>query len=296
MEKIFSFFKNKYTRLGFSILSPLYPIFLICVGWLSFGYSLEPTSPIPLFLLYVLVNFIFGGLFFYTRKQILTRFSVCISPLILFLILMLSFGEWYLIIPPVAVCFVVFLASGAGETLKTVLGTLYLMMFVVGAFVYLTMLSFNLTPKLLLQDLVFGNYCDVSNRSNEYVYSENGTYRLVQYIDDAGDERKATSFYVEETAEDIHLWYLNCYKTIDSLKVLVTMHREEVEYSWLSDTELYIDEREKNIPELFEKARMPEEEEDEDGESAAGVKKPIVFETISAESETETAEPEESAE
>lgn len=296
MEKIFSFFKNKYTRLGFSILAPLYPIFLIYVGWLSFGYSLEPTAPIPLFLLYVLINFIFGGLFFYTRKQILTRFSVCISPLILFLILMLSFGEWYLIIPPVAVCFVVFLASGAGETLKTVLGTLYLMMFVVGAFVYLTMLSFNLTPRLLLQDLIFGNYCDISDRSNEYLYSTDGTYRLVQYVDDAGDERKATSFYVEETAEDIHLWYLDCYRTIDSLKVLVTMHREDVEYHWISDTKLYIDEREKNIPELFELARLPDEEEDEDGESTSTVKKPIVFETEVSENDIETAETGESAE
>lgn len=296
MEKIFSFFKNKYTRLGFSILAPLYPIFLIYVGWLSFGYSLEPTAPIPLFLLYVLVNFIFGGLFFYTRKQILTRFSVCISPLILFLILMLSFGEWYLIIPPVAVCFVVFLASGAGETLKTVLGTLYLMMFVVGAFVYLTMLSFNLTPRLLLQDLIFGNYCDISDRSSEYLYSTDGTYRLVQYVDDAGDERKATSFYVEETAEDIHLWYLDCYRTIDSLKVLVTMHREDVEYHWISDTKLYIDEREKNIPELFELARLPDDEEDEDGESTSTVKKPIVFETEVSENDIETAETEESAE
>lgn len=296
MEKIFSFFKNKYTRLGFSILAPLYPIFLIYVGWLSFGYSLEPTAPIPLFLLYVLINFIFGGLFFYTRKQILTRFSVCISPLILFLILMLSFGEWYLIIPPVAVCFVVFLASGAGETLKTVLGTLYLMMFVVGAFVYLTMLSFNLTPRLLLQDLIFGNYCDISDRSSEYLYSTDGTYRLVQYVDDAGDERKATSFYVEETAEDIHLWYLDCYRTIDSLKVLVTMHREDVEYHWISDTKLYIDEREKNIPELFELARLPDEEEDEDGESTSTIKKPIVFETEVSENDIETAETGESAE
>lgn len=170
------------------------------------------------------------------------------------------------------------------------------MMFVVGAFVYLTMLSFNLTPRLLLQDLIFGNYCDISDRSSEYLYSTDGTYRLVQYVDDAGDERKATSFYVEETAEDIHLWYLDCYRTIDSLKVLVTMHREDVEYHWISDTKLYIDEREKNIPELFELARLPDEEEDEDGESTSTIKKPIVFETEVSENDIETAETGESAE
>lgn len=298
MDTVLSFFKNKWTRFGFSFLAPLYPAFLIYVGWLSFAYSLEPTAPIPLFLLYVLVNFLFGGLFFYTRKQILTRLSICIAPLILFLILMLSFGEWYLIIPPVAICLFVFLASGVGETLKTVLGALYLMMFVVGALVYLTMLHFNLTPRSLIQDFFFENNCDISNRSTSYVYSTEGTYRLVKYTDNAGNERKVTSFYVEETESDIHLWYLDCYRTLDSLKVLVTMYEDEVEYRWLSDTTLYIDEREKNIPELFEKARTPDDEEEEDEENASTVKKPIIFETDDTASieENETAETEESAE
>lgn len=288
MEQVISFFKNKWTRFGFSFLAPLYPIFLVYITWLSFAYSLEPTAPIPLFLLYVLLNFIFGGLFFYTRKQVITRISVCIAPLILFIMMIMSFGEWYMIIPPVAISAVVFLASGAGETLKTVLGTLYLMMFVVGALVYLTMLHFNLTPKLLLHDLLFGNYCDISTRSDNYVYSEDGTYRLVQYVDDAGNERKATAFYVEETENDVHLWYLDCYKTSDSLKVLVTMHQDEVEYYWMSDTDLYIDGREKNIPEMFEKARANSDEESAATES---VKKPIIFaETDSSAEETAAAE------
>lgn len=306
MDTVLSFFKNKWTRFGFSFLAPLYPAFLIYVGWISFAYALEPTAPIPLFLLYVLVNFLFGGLFFYTRKQILTRISICIAPLIMFLILMLSFGEWYLIIPPVVICLIMFLASGVGETLKTVLGALYLMMFVVGALVYLTMLHFNLTPRFLLQDFFFGNYCDISNRSSSYVYSNDGTYRLVKYTDNAGNERTVTSFYVEEAENDVHLWYLNCYKTLDSLKVLVTMYENEVEYHWISDTKLYIDEREKDIPELFEKARMPKEDENEDenGEGGSTIRKPVVFtdgnsdQTDEADNtnEAETAENEENAE
>lgn len=273
MEKILDFFKNKWVKRAVSVLSLGYPLFLIFVDWLAFAYSLEPTSPIPLFLLYVLVNFIFGGIFFYTRKQIATRFSVCISPLLVFLLMIAAFGEWYMIVPPLLICAFGFLACGAGETLKTVLGTIYLLMFVVGALVYMTLLHFNLTP----QKLIFRDFCDLSQRSTDYVYSENGSYRLVRYIDQKNSERVTVRYYVEDTSEDYHLWYLDCYRHFGSLKVLVTVRRDMVDCEWISDTELYIDERVKDIPELFEKQRLENEGGDEEEETASAIRKPIVF-------------------
>ena len=281
MNKVINFFKNRWCRLFFSIFSLAFPAFLIGVDWLAFAYSIEPVNPIALFLLYVLVNFIFGGLMFYTRKQILTRFSLCISPLIIFLMMIIDFGNWYLIIPPLAICTVTFLASGAGETLKTVLGTIYLMMFVVGALVYLTLLHFNLTPQTFLPQNL--NYCDLENRTYAYDYSPENTYRLVTYLDDDNPERVSATFYVEETENDIELPFMKAYRHFGSLKVLVTVHQDTLKYQWKSDTELYIDGRLKNIPDLFEQARTPEGEEEEE---KTGVKKPIVFD----EEETDTEE------
>lgn len=295
MEKILYFFKNKWVKRAVSLLSLGYPVFLVFLDWLAFAYSLEPTNPIPLFLLYVLVNFIFGGLFFYTRKQIATRFSVCISPLLAFLLMIAAFGEWYMIVPPLLICVFGFLACGAGETLKTVLGTIYLLMFVVGALVYLTLLHFNLTP----QKLVFQDFCDLSQRSADYVYSENGSYRLVRYIDQKNSDRVTVRYYVEDTSEDYHLWYLDCYRHFDSLKVLVTVRREMVDCEWVSDTELYIDERVKDIPALFEKQRLENEDEDEEEETASAIRKPIVFdidEPDETEATGEESAPDENAE
>ena len=280
MDKVIAFFKNNWCKRGFSLLSILYPLFLIHVDWLAFAYSLEPTNPIALFLLYVLVNFIFGGLMFYTRKQIITRVCLCISPLIIFLMMIVAFGNWYMIIPPLAITAVVFLASGAGETLKTILGTIYLMMFVVGALVYLTLLHFNLTP----QTLLLKNYCDLSDRSFTYEYSPEGTYRLVTYVNDDNPERISATYYIEETENDVQIWYLNAYRHFDSLKVLVTVHQDTLEYHWESDSELYIDGRLKDIPELFVQQRTPDDEEEE--EEVSSVKKPIVFD------EEETADDE----
>ena len=280
MDKVIAFFKNNWCKRGFSLLSILYPLFLIHVDWLAFAYSLEPTNPIALFLLYVLVNFIFGGLMFYTRKQIVTRVCLCISPLIIFLMMIVAFGNWYMIIPPLAITAVVFLASGAGETLKTILGTIYLMMFVVGALVYLTLLHFNLTP----QTLLLKNYCDLADRSFTYEYSPEGTYRLVTYVNDDNPERISATYYIEETENDVQLWYLNAYRHFDSLKVLVTVHQDTLEYHWESDSELYIDGRLKDIPELFVQQRTPDDEEEK--KEVSSVKKPIVFD------EEETADDE----
>ena len=286
MDKVIAFFKNNWCKRFFSLFSIAYPVFLLHVDWLAFAYSLEPTNPIALFLLYVLVNFVFGGLMFYTRKQIVTRFCLCISPLLVFVMMIVAFGNWYMVIPPLVICAVSFLASGAGETLKTVLGTLYLMMFVVGALVYMTLLHFNLT----LNTLLLENYCDLNNRSYVYDYSPEGTYRLVTYIDDDNPERISATYYVEETENDIELWYLNAYRHFDSLRVLVTVHQDTLEYHWESDEELYIDGRLKCIPDLFEQQRTPDEEETEETEETSSVKKPIIFDT---EDTTETEVPEE---
>ncbi|MBQ8613357.1 MAG: hypothetical protein IJ416_03995 [Ruminiclostridium sp.] len=287
MDKVINFFKNKWCKRFFALFSPLFPLFIGYVDWLAFAYSMEPLNPIALFLLYVLVNFVLGGLMFYTRNQILTRFCLCISPLLIFLMMIIDFGNWYMLIPPLVICAFVFLASGAGETLKTVLGTIYLLMFVVGALVYLTLLHFNLTP----QSLLLKDYCDLDNRTYSYVYSPDSTYRLVTYIDDDNPERVSASFYVEECENDVQLPFLNAYRHFDSLRVLVTVHLDELEYHWITDEELFIDGRTKNIPELFIKQRTPEEEEEETSES--GVKKPIIFDE-EEEAET-TSAPEDTA-
>lgn len=250
MDKVLDIFRNKWVKRGVSLLSLGFPAFLLYVDWLSFAYYLQPVNNVPLFLMYVLVNFVFAGVMFYTRKQILTQVVACVSPVITFVLLIISFGHWYLIVPPVVICAFIFLAAGTNETLKTILGTIYLLMFVVGSLVYLTMLHFNLT----VQTLANLTECDISKRSENYTYSPDYSYRIVMYIDDAGDERSLTSYYVEKTEDDISLPYLNCYKHINSQKVLVTMDKDSVIYKWLTNDDLYIDGRAKNIPRLFEQA------------------------------------------
>ena len=263
MDKVLDILRNKWVKLGVSVLSLGLPVFIAYIDWLSFAYYLEPVNDVPLFLLYILVNFVFAGIMFYTRHQVLTRISVCIAPLAAFVLLIIAFGQWYLIVPPVVICAFTFLAAATNETFKTILGTVYLLMFVVGTLVYLTMLHFNLTMQTLLQI----TECDITKRSSEYTYSPDKSYRVVMYVDDAGNERSLTTYYIEKTEDDIKLPYLNCYKHLYSQKVLVTMDQSHVVYKWLNNNELYIDGRAKNITDMFRQAEElrnnPKEEEEE---------------------------------
>lgn len=250
MDKIIDIFRNKWVKFGVSFLSLGLPAFMVYVDWLALAYYLQPVSAVPLFLMYILVLFVFAGIMFYTRMQIITRIVALVTPALAFVLLFIAFGNWYLIIPPIVISAFTFLASGMNETLKTILGTVYLLMFVVGTLVYLTMLHFNLT----IQTLMPFSECDISKRSTDYDFSPDKTYRLVLYIDNAGNERSLVSYYLEKTADDVELPYLRCYKHLDSLKILATMDKDSVVYKWLSDNELYIDGHVKNIKELFEQA------------------------------------------
>ena len=266
MDKVLDILRNKWVKRGVSLLSLGFPVFIFYIDWLAFAYYLETVNDVPLFLLYVLVLFVFAGFMFYTREQIITRIVVCITPILAFILLIIAFGQWYLIVPPVVICVFTFLAAGTNETLKTILGTVYLLMFVVGTLVYLTMLHFNLTVRTFLQI----SECDISKRSKNYSYSPDNSYRIVMYVDDAGNERSLTTYYIEKTDDDVKLPYLNCYKHLYSQKVLVTMDQSSVVYKWLNNDDLYIDGRAKNITEMFRQAEEKREnpgDEEEDTET-----------------------------
>ena len=52
MNKIFDILRNRWVKFGVSFLTPGFPVFLVFVDWLAFAYYLEPTNPVPLFLLW----------------------------------------------------------------------------------------------------------------------------------------------------------------------------------------------------------------------------------------------------
>ena len=197
MDKLIAFFKNIWFRRGVAIAGWLYTLFIVWVAYLSFGYYFDIENPAPLFVLYLFVNIVAMALFILSRKQIITQVNSYFLPPIIFAILIFSFGNWYISIPPIAVMLVVFFANSSNETLKTVLGTMYLLMFVIGVVGYIGI-------QIFMGSITFTGV-ELSKRDRDYEkLSDSGKYRIVRYFDTNGD-RMLQKYFIEETEDDIKI-------------------------------------------------------------------------------------------
>ena len=197
MDKLIAFFKNIWFRRGVAIAGCVYTLFMVWVAYLSFGYYFEIEKPAPLFVLYLFVNLCAMELFILSRKQVITQVNSYVLPPIVFTILIFSFGNWYISIPPIAVMLVLFFVNSSNETLKTVLGTMYLLMFVIGTVGYIGI-------QIFMGSVTFTDV-ELSKRDTSYEkLSKSGDYRIVRYFDTNGD-RKLQKYYVESTKDDIKI-------------------------------------------------------------------------------------------
>lgn len=205
MDKVVAFFKNVWFRRGVALVCWAYTAVIAWVAWLSFAFFFEYENPTSLFVLYLFVNIAALGLMLYTRKQAITKLNCMILPLFVFLIMIFAYGNWYIIAPPLAVVVVMFFANNANETLKTVLGTMYLLMYVIGVAAYISI-------DMLMGPITFTGV-ELNLRDPDYeVLSPSGDYRIVRYVDEPTGERRIAAYYVEYTLEDEKIPFAYCKK------------------------------------------------------------------------------------
>lgn len=204
MDKLMAFFKNIWFKRGVALLGWGYTFLMVWIAYLSFGYYFEIDNPTPLFVLYLFVNLCAAAVFIFSRKQVFTQVNSYIIPPIIFVILICAFGNWYIIVPPAVVMLLLFFANGSNETLKTVLGTMYLLMFVIGVVGYIGIQIFM--GSLTLTGV------DLSKRDKTYEkVSDSGDYRIVRYFDTNG-LHNIQNYYIEETKDDINIPLGRCKK------------------------------------------------------------------------------------
>ncbi|MCM1060651.1 MAG: hypothetical protein NC452_10185 [Eubacterium sp.] len=265
MDKFLKFLKNRWFLLGVSFLSFIYVFFLGKVALLTFTCYPEIENMTTLMIMYVFINFLFAVLMFFTRKQPPTIITAALIPLESFLLMIVGFGQWHVIIPPVAVSAFIFLACGVGESFKTVVGTLYLMMFVVGGLVYSVFLGFGISVNYVLVDQIYeeDQELDYSQRSREYLTSADGKYRIVTYVDQS-DSVPVVNYYAEEAFKDEEYPFVTYRRVFGCRKVLATAYENaDPSPRWVTDTVLYIDGKTVDMEELFAPPAEEEEEEEE---------------------------------
>ncbi len=296
MDKLIKIFKNKWLRLGVSFISFIYVIVLGKIVVNTFVSYLEISNFSSFLIFYIFINFLFGVVMFYTRKQIPTMITAIIIPLEAFALMIVGFGQWFLIIPPVVVCAIIFLASGLAESCKTVMGTLLLVMFVVGGLAYSVMVSvFNITVSYAANQLVYNQDQDLdyATRQTDYLMTEDGRYRLVVYTEQRNNG-VLTRYFVEKAFQDKSYPFIECRRVFGCKEVLADMHQRTVNPRWIDNENLYIDGVKINMEELFAPKKDDEETEGSETETEATTSNSKEESQTEAETEEET-EPEENA-
>lgn len=222
MKEIFG---NIWVKRCVSIFCAAYAAVIGMFTYATFLYDLEFVgSNMGSFLvIYSVASIVFLLLMIYSREMFVTRLiSILLLPVVFFLLLFnIANGNWILIIPPFIVALVMFFAAGTSETLKVIMGTIYLLLYVLGIVAYVvcnmlfggstveTVLDMNMDP----QSTVYSYYKNDLVHLSEVVDEENtispdGRYRF--YITDVRDSNTGSvNIYVVPNGQDIDLKFFS---------------------------------------------------------------------------------------
>lgn len=190
------FLSNVWVKRAISVFGIVYFAVVVMLTYATFLYDLEFAEgrETSFFVVYVISSLVFMMLMILTRHEIVTRvLSVLWLPVVFFLVLF-NMMDWVLIIPPFVVAVVVFFAAGTSANVKVILGTIYLLMYVLGivAFFVLNVLFGGSSEETLLNEDLdtgssvyslyrkdFQHLCDVTSDDN--TISPDGKYKILVY-------------------------------------------------------------------------------------------------------------------
>ena len=135
-------FHNIWIKRAASLIGLLYAIYVCILAYRSIYYDVIITKPV-IFCAYLSILSIGASAFMiFSRKQILTKIASFIILPALLPIVILCLGSWEMIIPLAVCAVVVFFANGAQEGTKTLLGTMYVLMYILAALAYFIFTSY----------------------------------------------------------------------------------------------------------------------------------------------------------
>lgn len=129
-----------------SVFGIFYTAFVCTMSYFSVFYEVVVTRRVWLCVFLSVISIVAGALMIYSRKQFLTKVAGFVMFPVLLPIVLLCFGTWEIIIPLGVCAIVIFFASGANEGAKILLGTIYLMIYILAALAYFIFTSFLASP------------------------------------------------------------------------------------------------------------------------------------------------------
>jgi len=225
MALLKDFFNNKWTKRCVSIFSLTLGVLTVILSYMALFYDVVITNTKTFGITIAVVVVVLGAIMIYTRKNLITSIISMLSLLLILPVVMFCWGNWILVIPIAVLSVVMFFLCGASENLKTIIGTTYVMIYIMAVIAY-----------FLYSNLIVGQTRDT--KSENYV-SESGTYRCY-IIDTIDSSTGSTKIYVEPNTYDI---YYNgiAFISKDYERIVYNIReRRDVEIEWRED-DLYID-------------------------------------------------------
>ncbi len=141
MEKIKKIVTNKWFILAVSILCSAYTVCLIYFAYAVFFYDIVYTDKTMFAVIYSAFSLVAGLLFFYTRRSFITCLISMINMVMFFTTLLLDWGNWPLLIPAAMVTLFGFFCCKMNDTVKTVFGTIFLLMYILGSIAFFLIMN-----------------------------------------------------------------------------------------------------------------------------------------------------------
>ena len=213
------FLSNIWVKRAVGVFNLVYFAVIGLLTFATFLYDLEFTEgqEQSFFTIYVAASVIFLLLMIYSREVIVTKIISVLLLFVVFCLLLFNMYDWILVIPPLVVALIMFFVAGTHETVKVVMGTIYLLMYVLGLVAYfvfnmlfggtstLTELNANLDRNSDVFKTYASEYtkiCDVTRDSN--ALSPDGDYRIVLY-DVQNSDKGGVNICVVPNGQDIKL-------------------------------------------------------------------------------------------
>lgn len=235
---------NVWLKRGASVLGVLYTVLICIFSYRAIFYEIVITQRVSFCMLMSAVSILACTLMIYSRKQILTRLSGFIMFPALLPVVLLCFGSWELIIPLAACAIIIFFANGANEGAKTLLGTIYLLVYILAALAYFIFTSFLASPAV--------------TETVEKGVSPSGKYRY-EVIETKDSSKGSTSVVLEPNDKDIKYSMLTFKIKGYDHKVYVKRPLTEVTIDWKKD-DLYINDERWFTPAQAEKGKWFDKE------------------------------------
>ncbi|MDE7279156.1 MAG: hypothetical protein K2N26_05460, partial [Oscillospiraceae bacterium] len=141
MEKIKKIVTNKWFIVAVSILCSAYTVCLIYFAYAVFFYDIVYTDKTMFAVIYSAFSLVAGLLFFYTRRSFITSLISMINMVMFFPTLLLDWGNWPLLIPAAMVTLFGFFCCKMNDTVKTVFGTIFLLMYILGSIAFFLIMN-----------------------------------------------------------------------------------------------------------------------------------------------------------